>query len=258
MHKIKNIVRFPIKGLSGEYLESINLIENEVLPGDREFAFARYNLNYDENNPIHFRKNNFLALVKEEKLANLKTSFDPKTRHLVIKLENNILINDFLVNQQSIQKVEIFFQEYLNLPVNEKPNLIQGLKLKNNNDLTHSFSDIPEKAISIINMNSIIELEKKINKTIDPLRFRANFLIDGGKAWEEFDWIGKKIQIGKVVLEVFKRTQRCAATIVNPENGQRDIDIPKEISKNFGHVDLGVYAKVIKNGEVSVSDNLFI
>tara|TARA_B100000767_G_scaffold5656_1_gene5451 strand:- start:426 stop:656 length:231 start_codon:yes stop_codon:yes gene_type:complete len=74
----------------------------------------------------------------------------------------------------------------------------------------------------------------------------------------EFDWIGKKIQIGKVVLEVFKRTQRCAATIVNPENGQRDIDIPKEISKNFGHVDLGVYAKVIKNGVVSVSDNLFI
>ena len=119
-NKIKNIIRFPIKGLSGEYLESIKLNKNEVLPGDREFAFARYNLIYDRNNPTHFRKNNFLALVKEEKLANLKTSFDPKTRHLVINLENNILINDFLVNQQSIEKVEIFFQEYLNLPKNIK------------------------------------------------------------------------------------------------------------------------------------------
>ena len=36
---------------------------------------------------------------------------------------------------------------------------------------------------------------KKIGKAINPLRFRANFLIAGGSPWEEFNWIDKKIQI---------------------------------------------------------------
>ena len=68
MNKIKNIVRYPIKGLSGENLENITLEKNQVLPGDREFAFARSYVKYEENNPIYLRKTNFLALVREEKL----------------------------------------------------------------------------------------------------------------------------------------------------------------------------------------------
>ena len=69
MHVIKNIIRYPIKGLSEEYLENIVLKKNQVLPGDREFAFARYNVDYNDSNPKYLRKTNFLALVKEEKLA---------------------------------------------------------------------------------------------------------------------------------------------------------------------------------------------
>ena len=86
----------------------------------------------------------------------------------------------------------------------------------------------------------------------------GNILIDGGKPWEEFDWIGKKINVGECVLEVFKRTQRCAATNVNPVNGLRDINIPNEINTHYGHLDLGIYTKVIKSGNVSISDKLII
>ena len=43
-------------------------------------------------------------------------------------------------------------------------------------------------------------------------------LIDNIDPWKEFNWVGKKIEIGDCILEVFKRTQRCAATNVNPEN----------------------------------------
>ena len=69
-------------------------------------------------------------------------------------------------------------------------------------------------------------------------------------------WVGKKIEIGDSILEVFKRTQRCAATNVNPENALRDINIPNEINSHFGHLDLGVYAKVKKTGVISVNDKL--
>ena len=41
MNIIKNIIRYPIKGLSGEYLDKILLEVNQTIPGDREYAFAR-------------------------------------------------------------------------------------------------------------------------------------------------------------------------------------------------------------------------
>ena len=258
MHVIKNIIRYPIKGLSEEYLENIVLKKNQVLPGDREFALARYNVEYNDSNPKHLRKTNFLALVKEEKLATLKSTFNPNTKHLLIKLGENTVIDEYIKDRKSIEKVETFFQEYLNLPINEKPNLVQGISVKENAGLTHSFSDIPDKAVSIVNLNTVMDLEKKIGKAINPLRFRANFLIAGGSPWEEFNWIDKKIQIGGCVLEIFKKTQRCAATIVNPLNGNRDINIPKEINSHFGHIDLGIYAKVIKSGKISILDKLVL
>jgi uncharacterized protein YcbX len=178
--------------------------------------------------------------------------------HLLIAIDNKVLIDNHLTDSKSINEIELFFQEYLSLPINEKPNLVQGFEVVKNNWLTHSFSDIPDKAISIINMATVIDLETKTKKKIDTIRFRGNFLIEGGSAWEEFNWIGKKIKIGNSILEVFKKTQRCAATTVNPDTGIRDINVPKEISSHYGHVDLGVYAKVIKSGSVSLLDKISI
>ena len=231
MSNIKSIVRYPIKGLSGENIEKITLEKNQVLPGDREYAFSRSHVTYNRNNPVYLRKTNFLALVKEEKLAKLETKFDPESKKLLIKLDNKIVINEILNEEENINKVETFFQNYLNLGFDSKPKLVQGMKVKNNNNLTHSFSDIPDKAVSIINLNTINELEKKL---------------------------GKKISLDESVLEVFKKTQRCAATNVNPENAIRDINIPNEINTHYGHLDLGVYARVIKSGLVSISDKLYI
>ena len=204
MNIIKNIIRYPIKGLSGEYLDKALLEVNQTILGDREFAFARFNTKFDQNNPVYLRKTNFLALVKEE-----------------------------------------------------KPRLVQGIKT-NKTNLKHSFSDIPDKAISIINLNTVLELQNKLGKQISPSRFRGNILVDGVNAWEEFNWIGKKIYIGDAILEVFKRTQRCADTNVNPDNGQRDINIPNQIKSYYGHVDLGIYAKVTKGGLISILNKLHI
>jgi uncharacterized protein YcbX len=44
---------------------------------------------------------------------------------------------------------------------------------------------------------------------------------------------------------------RCAATTVNPESGERDLDIPKLLARHFGHVICGVYAEIIADGEIS-------
>jgi len=195
--------------------------------------------------------------VKEEKLAKLSTVFNPKSKQFTIKIDNNVVVEEKLTNKKNINKVEIFFQDYLGMSKEEKPRLVQGIKTDKINT-AHSFSDIPDKAISIINLNTVLELQNKLDKQISPSRFRGNILIDGVNAWEEFNWIGKKIYIGDAILEVFKRTQRCAATNVNPYNGQRDINIPNEIKSHYGHLDLGIYARVTKGGLISILNKLHI
>ena len=62
---LKKIFRYPIKGLSGENIKKILLEKDQVLLGDREYAFARSHVSFDENNPLYLRKTNFLALVNE-------------------------------------------------------------------------------------------------------------------------------------------------------------------------------------------------
>ena len=255
---LKKIFIYPIKGLSGENIDEILLEKDQVLSGDREYAFARSHVSFDESNPVYLRKTNFLALVKEDKLAKLSTKFISKSKRLIIKVDKKIVLDEMLVNETNINKVEVFFQKFLNLGDNNKPKLVKGRKNESTKNLKHSFSDLPEKAISIINLNTIIDFEEKVGKKIDPSRFRANLLIDDIDPWKEFDWVGKKIKLGETVLEVFKRTQRCAATNVNPETALRDINIPHEIKNHFGHLDLGVYAKVKKTGIISVNDELII
>ena len=257
MNIIKQIIRYPIKGLSGENLEEVFLEKDQVLPGDREFAFARSSVNYDPENPIYLKKTNFIALVKEEKLAKLKTEFNISSQLLKIKIEDKIVFKKKLINAEDILSVEIFFQKYLNLSDEQKPRLVRGIK-DSISKLNHSFSDIPEKVVSIINLKSVNDLENKIGRQISPYRFRANFLIDINKPWEEFNWIGKTLSLGNSILQVFKRTQRCGATNVNPESAKRDINLPYEINNHYGHFDLGVYARVVKSGLVSVQDQLDI
>ena len=84
---LKKIFRYPIKGLSGETLNEILLEKDQVLSGDREYAFARSHVSFDEKNPVYLRKTNFLALVKEENLAKLSTEFNSKSNRLIIKID---------------------------------------------------------------------------------------------------------------------------------------------------------------------------
>ena len=74
---LKKIYRYPIKGLSGESLNETLLEKDQVLSGDREYAFARSHVSFDEKNPVYLRKTNFLALVKD---CLLYTSPSPRDR----------------------------------------------------------------------------------------------------------------------------------------------------------------------------------
>jgi uncharacterized protein YcbX len=49
---------------------------------------------------------------------------------------------------------------------------------------------------------------------------------------------------------------RCAATEVNPEMAERDMQVRAALASAYGHTDMGVYAEVVADGEVVAGDRL--
>ena len=251
---IKKIIRYPIKGFNGELLKSVQLYPNLTLPGDRKYAFAKYHNNIEENQPIYMRKTNFLALVKEEQLSLLHCKLDLENKALNLTYKKEIIFTGSLDKKEDLTKLSISISKFLGIDLKKKPRLVTDKsKFKN-----HSFSDIPDKAVSFINLNTVKDFEKKLNKKIDYSRFRGNIIFDGIRAWEEFNWMEKTIKIGEVEFRIFRKTKRCAATEVNPQNGKRDINVPNQLYKIYGHSDLGVYGLVLNKGYIKTGDEINI
>ncbi|MEE8443989.1 MAG: MOSC domain-containing protein, partial [Alphaproteobacteria bacterium] len=115
-------------------------------------------------------------------------------------------------------------------------------------------SDVGEKVVSIINLASVQDIERVVRAPVDPLRFRGNVLIEGAAAWAEARWVGREITLGGVRLSVTKVIERCAAIEVDPRTAKRDTHLLRPMQQGFGHIDCGIYARVLSDGKLSVGD----
>ncbi len=243
---ISEIRSYPVKGLSGHILAQTTLENGQTISGDRRFALGRPGFAFDTENPIWMPKTNFLALVRDEKLAELDAGFDNITNILTLRQDTRVVLTADLSSSAGRSEVEAFFAEFLANEIDGAPTLLEAGD--------HSFSDLDAKVISLINLDSVAALGKEIDTEIDARRFRANIYFEGAPAWAEFDWLDRKVRIGTAVAEVIKRTRRCAATNVNPDTATRDMNLPRALQKGWGHTDMGVYARVTEPGNIRPGD----
>src|SRR5580704_10637275 len=82
--KIQAIYRYPVKGLSPETLRRATLAAGATLPGDRSFAIENGPTDFDPAQPRYQPKTRYLMLMRNERLAALRTRFDAGTRTLEI------------------------------------------------------------------------------------------------------------------------------------------------------------------------------
>jgi uncharacterized protein YcbX len=88
----------------------------------------------------------------------------------------------------------------------------------------------------------------------DVRRFRPNILVDvdgDARAFPEDDWT--TVTIGDVVLEVYKRTTRCAITARAQPGLDDDLGVPRALARNR-NAKLGVYARVTTAGTIAPGD----
>ena len=68
----------------------------------------------------------------------------------------------------------------------------------------------------------------------------------------------RRFAIGAARLRVTARIDRCAAINVNPETAARGMNVVKALQRGFGHIDMGVYAKVIDGGGIATGDRITV
>lgn len=237
---IASISRYPVKGLAGEVLEAVRLTAGQTLPFDRTWAIENGPSGFDPASPAHLPKWKFLMLMRDERLALLDIRFDEAAKTLVILRNGKPVVSAALDEPTGRRVLEQFFAGFMESDLRGPPKLLAGAG--------HSFSDVPDKCVSIINQATCDDIARVIGRPVDPRRFRGNFVVEGAPAWAEFGWVGRRIRLGNARLEVFDRIQRCAATNVDPRTAARDMHIPKTLNCAFGHMDCGVYARVIEDG----------
>jgi uncharacterized protein len=244
---IHGIYRYPVKGLSPEVLERTELAVGQTIPADRLYAIENGPCGFDPVAPAYFPKQRFLMLMRNERLAALRTDFEQASHTLTITWEGRQAARGDLRSKDGRLAIESFFRRFMPKELRGPPKVLFGAG--------HSFSDVARKVVSIINLASVAAVETAAGAPVNPLRFRGNLYVTGWPAWHEFSLLDRVLAIGeKAQLKIVKRIQRCAATDVDPETGIRDLSIPRTLLENFDHTDCGVYAAVTAAGTIGVGD----
>ena len=241
----------PIKSLSFQSINTAIIKKDIGFEEDRIFAFSRAIdkslAKTIEKDPSERELIHFLTLKNSPAL----NKYDFKFENGMI----SIFENNKELSTHSIEDKDAISKEISKL----EPNLPGPIFFLKNElfpfyDTTNSSS--VSNTISLINLNSIKDFNQKINKEIEFERFRGNIYIKDLKAFEERNWINKTIKINEAEFKVLKHIPRCSATNLKVNSDQTDINLPNELKKVYGHIDMGIYLYPLNNGKISVNDQI--
>ena len=251
---ISSINYCPVKSLSIQSIDECEIKKNIGIVGDRSFAFSRIidskKALIVEKNPSERKLNNFLTL-KNSPVLN-KYNFEYKNNKLIFKLGDKELLS--IIADDPEQKSKL-----VNKILKLEDSLIKPIFLLQNDvtpffDTSHSNKTF--NSISLINLNSIKDFEKKIYQKIELERFRGNFYIEGLEAWEERKWIGKIIKINNISFKVEKNIPRCTAINLKPKTDISDKSLLKLLKKSYDHFDMGIYLRSLDERKIEAGNIL--
>ncbi|MBK1788303.1 MOSC domain-containing protein [Prauserella cavernicola] len=250
--QIRQLYVYPIKGLSAQPLESVTLEAGRGVPHDRELALARPEGRYVPGQTSPLPKDQFFMLARDARLAGLTTTFDPGTSVLRVAVRGHEVLEADVSSADGAAEVTAFFARVLDRPAGSAP-LLASAAGRRFTDVS-VVSDAMMNAISLINLDSVRDLEDRIGVPVDPLRFRANVYFEGLPPFSELDLVGQELRIGDLRLRAVLNTKRCAATEVDPIAAVRDIPVPRHLVDQYGHAELGFYAEVVNGGTIRPGD----
>ncbi len=245
--KIKYLYFSPVKSLSFNNVNTLEIIKNIGIKNDRIFAFTN-NINFNDielikNDPFRREIYKFLSLKKYPELN--EYNFLLENNYLILEFENNIILKTDIDNQQEVKILCSKLEDIL-------PNINNINLLKDN--MNPFFDTMPNKSISLINLNSIKDFEKLSNHQIEHERFRGNIYVEDLDKWEERKLVGKVLSINEIKFKVIKEIPRCSATNIKPKTSDINLNIPFNLKKIYNHINLGIYLDPLNDGKINKGD----
>lgn len=241
---IASLWRHPVKGFTPERLASATLAAGGYFPCDRLYAVEDGPSGFDPAAPGWVPKQKFTVLAKIAEVARARTAYDEASSVLTASADGRAAFKGALDEETGREAFAAWLTDFLGEEASGPLKVVQAPG--------HRFTDHPQGHVSIVNLASVRELEARIGRPVDPLRFRANLYVDGWPAWIENEAAeGAKVRIGGAEATLFKPIVRCVATHVDPATGERDMDVVKALFDHFGHLHCGIYVHVTKGGALA-------
>jgi uncharacterized protein len=118
-------------------------------------------------------------------------------------------------------------------------------------------------ALSVISRASLAALAREGDvKGVDGRRFRMSIELEGARAFEEDEWMGREVRIGRARVAVSGHVGRCIVTSRHPETGVVDLptlDLLRTMRVGAVTTEplaLGVFSSVLEGGPVKVGDGV--
>ena len=255
---ISSINYCPVKSVSFQTIKECEIKKNIGIIGDRVFAFAK---DLDLTQVKLFEKSSDERKGKWNKVLTLKNSPALNKYNFVLKDEKLTLI---LKNKEilTIDTNQLIEREALSNKITElEDSLKQPIVLMKNNNLPFFDTSISNKvnfvnSVSLLNIESISDFQKRIDKKIETSIFRGNICIDGIEAWKEREWIGKIIKINGVSFKVEKNIPRCVAINLKPQTDDNSFNLLQLLKKTYDHFEMGIYLTALDDGKIEVGNKI--
>ena len=257
---ISSINYCPVKSVSFQTIENCIIKKDIGIVSDRIFAFAK---DLDKEQAKLFEKSPDDRKGKWNKVLTLKNSPALNKYNFIFKDEKlTLTLKDKEILTIDINQLEQ--RKALSNKISElESSLKQPITLMKNHEFPFFDTSISNKvnfvnSVSLLNIQSINDFQKKIERNVESSIFRGNICIDGIEPWKEREWIGKIIKINNVSFKVEKNIPRCVAINLKPQTDDNSFNLLQSLKKNYNHFEMGIYLTVLNDGQINIGDSISI
>ncbi|MEP5759179.1 MAG: MOSC N-terminal beta barrel domain-containing protein [Litoreibacter sp.] len=242
---VAHLYRHPIKAHGRESLDWVTLTEGQTMPWDRAWAVAHEGARTDGSAWASCA--NFSRGAKAPSLMAVTSHLDEDSEEITLRHpgKQDITIHPERDSDRLVEWVK-------SLMPTERAQSTRVVRVPN-----RGMTDTEFPSISINSIATHAAVADQLGQPLSIDRWRGNIWLDGMEAWQEFDWVGKSVQIGEAVFDIRQQITRCRATMVNPDTGVLGADTLAAL-KSFGHQEFGIYGVVTKSGAVALGDAVVI
>ena len=221
--RVASLHRYPVKSLAGESLALVE-VDARGLAGDRAWAVRDPDGKLGSGKSSRrFRKMDGLLLLSGAYAGEVPVVAFPDGRR-------------FRADDPSVHEA---LSGYVGRPVRLEP---EG-------EVSH-FDDGPVHVVTTSGLRSVTEAH---GSPVDVRHFRANLVLDTGDVpgYPEDAWIGRRLVIGDVELEVVAPMPRCVMVTMEQVDLPGDRDLLTTVTDRHG-MDFGVLAEVRAPGRLTL------